>query len=230
VDDRGVRPEGDEFGATQPERADDLEPGSSAGELKDLLGEVDGDGGDTGSSGRRLHGELLLVDCALNIDTSKLGTPMPHAPREESIPSLKRSDNGMSRWPLGAGPSAHSALAVQRVLPLSPASLERSASNLNNIHRWVAASRVQWGVFRQLGLLVPWVLRAGRLGPHSAASASRVVGRACVARLSGLRFRHRFGFGFQARRRGACPTTSLAVHLHPHQHSLPELGAGSSLV
>jgi len=121
VGDRVVRPEGDGFGATQPERADDLEPGLSAGELKDLLGEVDGDGGDTGSSRRRLHGGLLLVDCALNINTSKLGTPMPHAPREESIPSFKWSVNGMSRWPSSAGASAHSALAVQRAMPLTPA-------------------------------------------------------------------------------------------------------------
>ena len=88
MDDRVVRPEGEEFAATQPERADDLEPALNAGELKDLLGEVDGNGSDTGSSKRRLHGGLLLVDCALNIDTSTLGTPMPHAPREESIPSF----------------------------------------------------------------------------------------------------------------------------------------------
>ena len=89
MDDRVVRPEGDDLGATQPERVDDLEPGLSAGDLKDLLGEVDGDGGDTGSSGRRLHGGLLLEDRVLNIDTSMLGTPMPRAPREESIPSFK---------------------------------------------------------------------------------------------------------------------------------------------
>ena len=36
-------------------------------------------------------------------------------------PSFKRSANGMSRWPSSAGPAAHFALAVQRVLPLSPA-------------------------------------------------------------------------------------------------------------
>ena len=36
-------------------------------------------------------------------------------------PSLKRSANGMSRWPSSAGPAAHFALAVQRATPLSPA-------------------------------------------------------------------------------------------------------------
>jgi len=36
-------------------------------------------------------------------------------------PSLKRSDNGMSRWPPSARPAAHFALAVQRAMPLSPA-------------------------------------------------------------------------------------------------------------
>ena len=36
-------------------------------------------------------------------------------------PSLKRSANGMSRWPSSAGPAAHFALAVQRAMPLSPA-------------------------------------------------------------------------------------------------------------
>jgi len=35
--------------------------------------------------------------------------------------SLKRSANGMSRWPSSAGPAAHFALPVQRALPLSPA-------------------------------------------------------------------------------------------------------------
>ena len=35
--------------------------------------------------------------------------------------SFKRSANGMSRWSSSAGPSAHSALAVQRAMPLSPA-------------------------------------------------------------------------------------------------------------
>ena len=40
----------------------------------------------------------------------------------EAMPntSLKLSTNGMSRWPSSAGPAAHFALAVQRVLPLSP--------------------------------------------------------------------------------------------------------------
>ena len=38
-----------------------------------------------------------------------------------SNPSLKRSANGMSRWPSSAGPTAHFALAVQRAMPLSPA-------------------------------------------------------------------------------------------------------------
>jgi len=36
-------------------------------------------------------------------------------------PSLKRSANGMSRWPSSAGPSAHFALAIQRAMPPSPA-------------------------------------------------------------------------------------------------------------
>ena len=36
-------------------------------------------------------------------------------------PSLKRSANGMSRWPSSAGPAAHCALAVQRAMPSSPA-------------------------------------------------------------------------------------------------------------
>ncbi len=36
-------------------------------------------------------------------------------------PSLKLSTNGVSRWPSSAGPAAHSALAVQRATPLSPA-------------------------------------------------------------------------------------------------------------
>jgi len=36
-------------------------------------------------------------------------------------PSLKRSANGRPRRPSSAGPAAHFALAVQRVLPLSPA-------------------------------------------------------------------------------------------------------------
>ena len=36
-------------------------------------------------------------------------------------PSLKRSANGRPRWPSSAGASPHFALAVQRVLPLSPA-------------------------------------------------------------------------------------------------------------
>ena len=36
-------------------------------------------------------------------------------------PSLKRSDNGRPRQPSSAGPAAHFALAVRRVLPLSPA-------------------------------------------------------------------------------------------------------------
>jgi len=38
-----------------------------------------------------------------------------------SNPSLKRSANGRPRWPSSAGPAAHFALAVQRVLPSSPA-------------------------------------------------------------------------------------------------------------
>ena len=38
-----------------------------------------------------------------------------------SKPSLKRSANGMSRWPSSAGPAAHFALAVQRAMPLAPA-------------------------------------------------------------------------------------------------------------
>ena len=36
-------------------------------------------------------------------------------------PSLKRSANGMARWPSSAGPAAHFALAVQRAMPSSPA-------------------------------------------------------------------------------------------------------------
>ena len=36
-------------------------------------------------------------------------------------PSLKRSANGRPRWPSSAGASPHFALAVQRVLPSSPA-------------------------------------------------------------------------------------------------------------
>jgi hypothetical protein len=36
-------------------------------------------------------------------------------------PSLKRSANGMSRWPSSAGPTAHFALAVQHATPSSPA-------------------------------------------------------------------------------------------------------------
>jgi len=36
-------------------------------------------------------------------------------------PSLKRSANGMSRWPSSAGPSAHCALAAQRAMPSPPA-------------------------------------------------------------------------------------------------------------
>jgi len=36
-------------------------------------------------------------------------------------PSLKRSANGMSRWPASAGPAAHFALAVHRAMPSSPA-------------------------------------------------------------------------------------------------------------
>ena len=36
-------------------------------------------------------------------------------------PSLKRSANGRPRQPSSAGPAAHFALAVRRVLPLSPA-------------------------------------------------------------------------------------------------------------
>jgi len=36
-------------------------------------------------------------------------------------PSLKRSANGMSRWPSSAEPAAHSALAAQRATPSSPA-------------------------------------------------------------------------------------------------------------
>ena len=43
--------------------------------------------------------------------------PIPLRPN----PSLKRSANGMSRWPSSAGPAAHFALAVQRAMPLSPA-------------------------------------------------------------------------------------------------------------
>ena len=39
--------------------------------------------------------------------------------------SVKLSANGMSRWPPSAGPSAHFALAVQRVTPSSPAYLKR---------------------------------------------------------------------------------------------------------
>ena len=35
--------------------------------------------------------------------------------------SLKRSANGMSRWPSSAGPAAHFALAAQRAMPSSPA-------------------------------------------------------------------------------------------------------------
>ena len=34
-------------------------------------------------------------------------------------PSLKRSDDGMARWPSSAGPAAHFALAVQRDMPLA---------------------------------------------------------------------------------------------------------------
>ena len=34
-------------------------------------------------------------------------------------PSLKRSANGMSRWPSSAGPAAHFALVVQRAMPLA---------------------------------------------------------------------------------------------------------------
>ena len=41
----------------------------------------------------------------------------------------------MSRWPSSAGPSAHFSLAVQRVLPSSPAQLERSASKTAFISR-----------------------------------------------------------------------------------------------
>ena len=36
-------------------------------------------------------------------------------------PSLKRSANGMSRWPSSAGPAAHFALAVQRATLSVPA-------------------------------------------------------------------------------------------------------------
>ena len=36
-------------------------------------------------------------------------------------PSLKLSPNGVPRWPSSAGPSAHFALAVQRVTPSVPA-------------------------------------------------------------------------------------------------------------
>jgi len=42
-----------------------------------------------------------------------------------SNPSLKRSANGMARWPSSAGPAAHFALAVQRAMPSLPAWLER---------------------------------------------------------------------------------------------------------
>ena len=47
-------------------------------------------------------------------------------------PSVKLSVNGVPRWPSSAGPAAHFALAVQRVTPLSPAYLERSASEGGN--------------------------------------------------------------------------------------------------
>ena len=53
---------------------------------------------------------------------SHRGLP-PHkfAPMLGAHPSLKRSANGLSRWPSSAGPAAHFALAVQRTMTLSPA-------------------------------------------------------------------------------------------------------------
>ena len=45
--------------------------------------------------------------------SERLGAKSPN-------PSLKRSANGMSRWPSSAGPAAHFVLAVQRAIPSSP--------------------------------------------------------------------------------------------------------------
>jgi len=56
----------------------------------------------------------LIAPPHLNAARSQFRALMPN-------PSLKRSANGMSRWPSSAGPAAHFALAVQRAMPSSPA-------------------------------------------------------------------------------------------------------------
>ena len=48
-------------------------------------------------------------------------SPHKFAPVLGAPPSLKRSTNGMSRWPSRAGPPANFALAVQRAMPSPPA-------------------------------------------------------------------------------------------------------------
>jgi hypothetical protein len=104
MDDGVIGPEGQKVGAFQSQGTDDSPGRGGEGQLKDFLGEIDGDGGHRSV---RLHGGFLLVDSALNFDTSQRGTMMPSAPREESIPSLGRTPEkhcGVNQTiPAGAG-------------------------------------------------------------------------------------------------------------------------------
>jgi hypothetical protein len=88
MDDGVIDPEGKKVGPFQSQGTDDSPRRVGEGQLKDFLGEIDGDGGHRSG---RLHGGLLLVDDALDFDTSERGTSMPSAPREESIPSPNRT-------------------------------------------------------------------------------------------------------------------------------------------
>ena len=60
--------------------------------------------------------------CSRAVPSGKLAPRLPpFAPPALPNPSLKLSANSVAHWPSSAGPSAHSALAVQRATLLSPA-------------------------------------------------------------------------------------------------------------
>jgi len=65
--------------------------------------------------------QRILAELAYPPDTPRQRTTFRTAAVLTPNPSLKRSANGMSRWPSSAGPAAHFALAVQRAMPLAPA-------------------------------------------------------------------------------------------------------------
>ena len=85
--------------------------------------------------GLRLLADVLRVESllarhhrpqdALMTSQSSQSLPLVHRHRQRigEVPSysLKRSANGMSRWPTSNGPTAHFALAVPRAMPSAPA-------------------------------------------------------------------------------------------------------------